>query len=797
MRLIVCYYIVIISVFPLMAENPAVNDVDSLGDLWVFTLDKTGSMLRERIDPYRVNHITPSMIANSVMSRLKKEGGILDCIDYQKDKISIYETGYGETEQDSYGKNFDAAPSLDRSFIHLVQNPKAFRKNGKNGLQNVLQDLIDCSQGTRYCYRESFVSQIRVLTLSRVVDYIKSEKLNDSFRYIHLVIITDDADEHDQWKMDYYTIKFRSRKKFDELNRLNTKYIYSSFTQQGGGVLEENAFYTDISDARHIYLYDYITLQQRKDSCISDLIDIDPMDGNRISMRLREREYASDSISFAYIKSININGETIDVSQYMTDSLQIECKYTNSFFLNNISILGQIQVQYMDTIYGIHARKIDYIQHSDIMPMQTELVIKILLELLTIGFVLFLVYVLFVLPNKKVFVLITADGHRFSARRGYRRQWLKTVNPILFSFIKKSNRSVKTAFAKHPCYSIKQENADSQDSSYYWVIDSPYPLVTSSQLRTIDTSMDMMWSVQRDKHCPQLVKNLYAHWLLPKIDELTTSQNKWIRRLGRLLQRVYHRINPHYLYWIDVYSIEASVILTSPLLPDNPFLLEIAVRLTRDSRMGNQDENRLLYQYYSDINKTYADVLITVEQSFNQTTWNVFQLQSRLQFGSGISSVKHLMHYTHDYVKESELHAMEKRLRKAINKELHTKRVVFFHAKNDNMDNMPFLIDSNSFMSYVYLVDDTVAQKSHFVYSPLSDQLDATNPSKMVALQKAKYDMELFTSLLPFKNGKDMPMHGAAFRESAEKFPAGSAVQGELKIHDKCIEFLNKNIKTH
>lgn len=43
----------LINIVPVFANKSAlINDVDSIGDLWIFALDKTGSMLFERVDPY-------------------------------------------------------------------------------------------------------------------------------------------------------------------------------------------------------------------------------------------------------------------------------------------------------------------------------------------------------------------------------------------------------------------------------------------------------------------------------------------------------------------------------------------------------------------------------------------------------------------------------------------------------------------------------------------------------------------------------------------------------------------------
>ena len=107
------------------------NDVDSIGDLWIFTLDKTGSMLFEKTVTGGKISWTPEKIKDDVINKLSKNNGILDQINYIHDRIIIMETGYGKQESDSYGREFSNAPSLDKSFIHIVSALNNFNTNKK------------------------------------------------------------------------------------------------------------------------------------------------------------------------------------------------------------------------------------------------------------------------------------------------------------------------------------------------------------------------------------------------------------------------------------------------------------------------------------------------------------------------------------------------------------------------------------------------------------------------------------------------------------------------------------------
>lgn len=780
----------LINIVPVFANKSAlINDVDSIGDLWVFALDKTGSMLFERVNPYRRVRINPRDIAEDVIKRLNRQGGILDRIDYTQDKIAIYETGYGFCKEDSYGHRFDCAESLDKSFIHIVQTPQPFKTNGKRGLMRVLRDKLERDN---YVYQESFVSQIRVLILSRIVDYIKENNLGHSFRYIHLVIVTDDADENDQWKTDYYAIKFRSKKKFEELNALHSKYIYSSFTQLGGGYLEERSDMTDISAAKHIYLYDYVTLQQ-KDKKVEgvDFVKIAPLDGSCINVKVILNEYESDEIDFVYIESLKINNQELPINRYITDTSSILINYDNGVCKNDVEIKGQVQLQYVDSIYGAHAKKIDFETHCVVLPQGIRIFINVLYIILATFIVLTIIFFVWILPNRRV-MTVYVDNAALQIRRGYIWQWKETINPLLYTTYVNKKRQLQTIFAKHPCYSIKSA-ANSTDDNTLWVIDSPYPLRYSTQLNRADSMMDIKKYIQRNDDCPTIIKSLYESWWIRHIDILLDNRYKWIRSLGRTLRRLYNILSPHYLYWGRMNDIEKSTIINSPTLPSVPFFLELKTLKTNYS--NNSDH--LLSAYYRNHSAHPAEVLITIQKEGANFVWNVFQLQSKLHLGYGIGAAKRLMHYEHPCVEEPVCQSLINRLLHTIKSELKTSSIyVLDYSKSSVSSNeISFEVEDNVWMNYMYLVDDTIEGCAQMIYSPLSDTLNPNNPKKMVAIRQSKYDKELFTSLLPFNDAKDRPIEGVCRRESAIKFLAGGALCGELHIDRNVVRFLNVTIK--
>ena len=800
-------YLIVIAIgmlfsVPVIAQNDiAYSDVDSIGDIWIFVVDASGSMT----DKGYKNKWNKEELSEFVMDKLNRLH-ILDMPNYERDRFFMMYSGIYKGSIDNNKLFLRNQLAKKGSFTYHFMHPHPGNENVHFKRENLERYLRTNISTCDFSYKFSCVSQIRTCALDTVIHKMISNNMSNSYNYIYIVTVTDDSDINDQWRKEYKEMMSNAPQRIPEINALNKRYIHSPFQEDGGGELIELATTFAPSSkavyAPKIWLHQYVTQQQQPiETHLSknELLEIAPMDGSKVLLRVKVSCLKNDPIDFIYLDTICVNGEVIPVKEYMKDSLFVNSPYANNLSMNDVQIKGNIQVQYTDSILGSHAKKIDFIQSEMVPSTLLAILCRILLIMVICALLSLAIYFLTVLPNKRVMDVYTSEGHKLHVRRGYSWQWQETLNPVLFSSIqRKSDSPIRTALAKHHCYRPQKSVVNTDVKPYFWLIDSSCPLVSTAQFYSIDSSMDIMRYVQREVHCPKIVKDLYNGWILLRIDNLSLSQNKWIRKFGRFLQRAYHKICPHYLYWINVYKADESVIVTSPLLPDSPFLLErldVRPERTLDERRYLR---RLLSQYYASEKASAAEVLVTVEIENSHTTWNVFQLNSRLRYGNGISSVKHMMQYTHDSVDLMTRRSMAIRLRKAICKELHVSNVAIYYPNDEPQgDVLPFQIEKNAYMSYMYLVDDTTEQKSHLIYSPLSDLLDTDNPRKMVALRYAQYDMELFTSLLPFKSSKDMPVNGAARRESTQKFPAGSAMQGELRIKNKQIYFLNKNINTH
>lgn len=751
-------------------------DVDSIGDLWIITLDKSGSMLSETLVTGVKRPWTREMVKNDVMSKLSRQGGILDRIDYSRDRITFIETGYGTDPYHSTGYGFSDAAPLDSSFIHLTDSFQKFTTNGKAGLEAVLGDMLM----NRYIYRESFVSQIRVLSLHRLVKLIQEQELGLTFRKINILTVTDDADTNDQWKTDYYTIR-RDRKKVCQLDELHSRYVFSSFTQKGAGFLDEVE--SDVTSKNHIYLYEYVTRQQwtKEFICSEDsLISISPLDGNFFDLHMHRKHIATDSICFVYIDTITVNDTHYPVGHYMDNRMCIEQEYDMESVENDIVIRGKVQVQYQDSIYGAHYKSYNFVQHnkdytSTVHTVANRVGITFIAILL-----LFVIYVLFILPNRLVMKVYSPDGSHVHIRRGYRWQWEKLTPLACYT----PNLSL---FAKHKCFSRSKDTAMSYNSLNGIIIDSPVPLVVTKNVLS-DSSRNNI-SVNAENSCgmyPDILVRMHEETLAGRISSLRNSRFKWVRRkLYPFINRLIFRIRPHYYYWGE--SMQG--LISSPLLDCSCLLLEF-----NDENGRFTSDDKWLNMYYEG-NFPVAEVLVCTQRQGKCIVWDVYQLCNRKVNGYGISSAKHLIHYLQEDTDVSLIAGIRKKLEKAIRNELKVCKILYL----DSPDNLyrdrwvHFNIQEATCMAYVCLVECTLNEKCQVLYSPFTD---TDIEEKNVVIAPSAVSRLIWTSLVPFASKKKRPSGNIAAYESLDIVREGPACQKMLSLKNRRIVFENINIKS-
>lgn len=753
-------------------------DVDSLGDLWIITLDKTGSMLSEVTVTGARKAWTPTQIADDVIKKLAKEGGILDQINYSHDRIAIMETGYGVKESDSFGKGFCAAPPLDSSFIHVIQTPQKFNTNRKNGLKKILGKQLK----NAYKYRESFVSQIRVLALHRLIEWICLHGQGQIFRKIHIVTITDDADENDQWKMDYYTIK-RDPQKMKQLNALHSKYVYSTFNQKGGGYLDEREQFTDASSKNHIYMYDYVTCQQsaREIICSEDsVIRLTPLNGKTINIQLVQEQIGSEKVCFAYIDTITINNIDYPVCQYMTDKMCLDQIYDINPINNEIVIRGKLQVQYNDSILGSHFKCYPFQQYNKDYTAVIHKTFDAVICFLIMAMLLTLIIVFWLIPNMTLFTVCVSDGRQIRIRRGYRWQWDR-LTPL--GVLYEGN----ILFAKHKCFKRRTSLLTEKDEcSYLLVIDSPLPMTFTKSVNILsDTSRNNIYRNAKDSfgRYPSIVLQRYKKTIAGNISRLQNSRIRWVRlKLYPILNQCVFHFRPHYYYWGN--NMEGFI--STPYLRNHQFLLE-------NQKDGNITRDDLWLNTFYQGAYPEADVLICIEYLDNQVLWDVYELCSLKISGFGIGSVKHLIHYRQKNAIVSELLPIKKGLMRAIHREMGVDRIVCLDTIQKCEHNIHFNVLKANYMAYICLVENTEEEKCNVLYSPLTD---ADRTEKNIVIDSCAVSRLIWTSLIPFASKKVRPMGDISCCESLDIVREGPSCQKLLSLKKDAFKFDNIYVKS-
>lgn len=749
-------------------------DVDSLGDLWIITLDKSGSMISKmKFNGERIPY-TPKHIIEDVIGKFSRPGGILNRIDYSRDRILLIETGYGTKNEDCYGDSLRAAPPLDSSFIHVFA---PLQKYERRNLKNALIDSLKNVKG--YKYKQSFVSQIRVLSLHRLINYIRQNELGPTFRKIYIATVTDDADATDQWKLDYYYIKLDSVK-MKALNEVNSKYVFSSFTQKGAGILDE--IECDTTSRNHIYLYEYATRQQltndisfREDS----LIAVSPLDGKMFDLRLNLKQIAADSICFVYIDTLTVNDIHYPIGRYMDNRMCIEQEYDMQPMQNEIVIRGKVQVQYQDSIYGAHYKSYNFVQHNkDYTSSFHTIVNNVAITIVAIVFLL-LIYILFFLPNRLVMKVYSPDGNRVRIRRGYSWQWEKLV-PLAFY----SHNAC--CFAKHKCYKRSNDPVMSYDLLSGIIIDSPAPLVISKNVLSDSSKNDI--SANAYNSCgmyPDMVVRMYEGTLAGRLSGLRNSRFKWVRRkFHPFVNRLLFRIRPHYYYWGNA----MQGLVSSPLLDTGNLLLEY------NEENGKYTADDKWLNTYFEGDYPDAEVLLCTQRINNNVVWDVYHLCSHKMTGYGISSAKHLIHYLQEDADDNLMHKIRKQLEKAIRSELKVNKIFCL----DSLDNgyrdkwVHFNVRQATCMAYVCLVECTVKEKCQILYSPFAD---TDIEEKNVVIASSTVSRLIWTSLVPFTSKRKRPSGNIAGYESLDIVREGPACQKLLSLKNRRIEFDNIIVK--
>jgi len=726
------------------AQN--VQNVDSLGNIWVVTIDKSGSML---------NGTNAGAIATSVSKRLVNNK-ILDDINFNKDKFIFFNSGYFWDNAKGLGNEISKATRFDTSFIHETDN-QLHIFGCKNELTEHIRNIV---AQNNYSYKLSFVSQIRVFSIVKAIGFLKQHNENKNYKSIKIINITDDADINDQWLTDYKNLKKWAPNKVKEVGNITSKYIFNILNGRGYGNLDE--VFADEKETPHIWIYDYTTKQSLDETAsIENVFKITALDGATIQFIPIINTYNNDEILFFSIDSVKINTKNNIVNQRFNNTINLNFNYGNNFRKNKIQVFGSFQVQYIDSIWGEHYKK-HYFSQSEDLPTAYRNVTILRAEItLLILFCIFLIYWLIILPNKKLFVIYGNQGKKYVIKRGYKYQWAKNSIPVLSCVSNENNLSVICK---------KHQNIKTHDFNEIFDTKNCFLICSNQKLFSEETVKENKISFNRTKdengkaidieefynarsrEYPVLLKHIFHRTLIFKAQNSFCNSSKlFVRKIGKIIVSICNLFSPQYYYAIPT-KTNNDISFRHSTLHHSKFIIEYSRTKINCITDINQKFNiSCLNAYYESTSNKRFDALICYGTSEDTIFWNVLIPEYEKDNSVSLKSAFNTYHYKQTLTKDTENQIPQNLI--LLSKEVKNRlgncnRLKVFKIDVLSQENTyDFAITKVSCPGFLYLIEDTTEQKSFRLYSPFKDGL---KEKKEVYVKKFKTEnCHLYLSFLP------------------------------------------------
>lgn len=735
-------FLQIILVFTLSIN--AQTKTEDMGNIWVVTIDKSGSM-KDGLS----NHAFDQECA--LLLRALDRFGLNGLINFKRDKFLIFHTGlYNQysnraNKTQSISDVLASKSSFADLFIHLYDKP--FRS-----IRDYTQfkTIISNSLQLPYMYKWSFVSQIRVTALDKTLTYISENNLNESYQNIYILTITDDADANDQWKNDYRVIKSikknGKRIRLEELNNLQEKLIYNPLTGCGNGELEE----LDENDQHriHAYLYKYSSKQQLNDNSkltanINSRITANHIYDNHLKVTLKQKNFLGDSVVFWQIDTIVVNNKIVNSynpEKSLSDEINVKLSsnFSNVKF-NHVDIIGKVQISYQDSILGAHYKDIPFVINDKFIATQaqhTSFVWTILL--LVLAFVGFWVYYFVILPKRVVFSMYLPNSDKVSIKHGHILSYPSQVPLLLLT---KHNNQIDYVLNNNFNITVSNINdLNITDNKIIVVSKAPLNLenpvfIAGVHERYIDCSSEMADALKYD----------YAQTIQSYLVRQYNQQDSQLSRLTRWLFNLANSLYPRYYYEIDIANIPSQYTIESPLRSRILFLLDFQYPSTHSDWIA---EN-ILKTYYSNRNYGKADIIIAAHHNTEDTTSiDICLIEQKNNGVPCIANVNHIYHYTSsNKIPNEELNSIINDLKKEIRKTFGIKRIVILdkiNTSNNAYNSQSFSISQPVYNKFILFIEANDKQKAQLVYSPLLPY------RKFVSLHPSKYSGHLYEAITPY-----------------------------------------------
>ena len=173
------------------------KDVTKMGDIWIITVDKSGSMVGAKRDV--------SSITKSTTNRLLKSN-VFDSADFTQDRFLFLISGFQFNKYIGHGNSFIQSTPFEESLIHPTDSILHSFSNKEQLVNHIAKEVMSTKQ-FKYSYDYSFVSLLRTFSIVHAVEFLIENNEAANFDNLYVMSITDDADQNDQWRMDYRNLK--------------------------------------------------------------------------------------------------------------------------------------------------------------------------------------------------------------------------------------------------------------------------------------------------------------------------------------------------------------------------------------------------------------------------------------------------------------------------------------------------------------------------------------------------------------------------------------------------------------
>ena len=350
------------------------QDIDSQGNLWIFTLDKSRSMTDKNLG-YKT-YVFSKLLGAKLYAN----------IDFSKDEFVFYDSGVVWMPGSSF--NPKSVPSYlkrenrrkekfrDRFIRQATKSNTPLQFNDPAAFEQRFKRIYGIWNTKNFPYATSFVALIQPITLASFLEDYKELNLL-KYNKIILCSITDDADQTDQWLQDYKTIRKFVPNKQHEIDSTLSALIYSPFNVNSKGRGAFAAVFPPIekNGKPKLFAYEYTTRQGlMQPAGVNSSVEINTSERDTIELTINSLTSKSHLIK---LDSILVNNELLQVSYPVIlkkDSIQKIPVSLNSVFDNTVALRGFGQQIYTDDLLGERIQKVTINEnHSGIFAIHSPL----------------------------------------------------------------------------------------------------------------------------------------------------------------------------------------------------------------------------------------------------------------------------------------------------------------------------------------------------------------------------------------------------------------------------------------